>query len=168
MGTTNTEMQICNNSIMNQGMSRLMKRVFIFESDQSVWRFTLITHSHEPLSLDRRNGRQWDTKASWCLEGTFTYSCIHWASGGLVCVCVFIDLCLPPCCLAQPAALIEFTENKWPLMKLITMYTVRAHTNGPVGETPAADSKRKHMVLKNQRRTLQRYSIVLSGCEGKQ
>lgn len=96
MGTANTEMQICNNSIMSQSMSRLMQRVFIFESDQSVWRFTLITHSHEPLSLDRRNGRQWDTKASWCLGGTFTYSCIHWASGGLVCVCVFIDLCLPP------------------------------------------------------------------------
>lgn len=70
--------------------------------------------------------------------------------GSRVCVCVYWPLS-PPCCLAQPAALIEFTENKWPLMKLITMYTARAHTSGPVGETPAADSKRKHMVLKNQR-----------------
>lgn len=84
-----------------------------------------------------------------------------------MCVCVFIDPLSPPCCSAQSAALIEFTENKWPLMKLITMLTAREHTNGPDGQTPAADGKRKHSFLKNQRGTLQRYS-VLSGSDGKQ
>lgn len=80
MGTANNEMQIFNNSIMKQGTWR-----------RSLWWFTLITHSHEPpLSRDRRNGRQWDTKAWWCLGGTFTYSCMHRASGGLVCVCVCV------------------------------------------------------------------------------
>ncbi len=88
--------------------------------------------------------------------------------GSRVCVCVFIDPLSPPCCSARPAALIEFMENKWPLMKLITMYTARAHTNEPDGETPAADSKRKHTVLRNHRGAVQRCFIVLSVCEGKQ